>query len=87
MSGRFHGPDGAAEGAIQVEDAVRLAKQSVNSATLPMAEGCQQEADLFQTLLFSDPARQAMRRFLELGGQTRNGELRVAEINGAVAGP
>ena len=68
-------------------DAVRLAKQSVNSATLPMAEGCQQEADLFQTLLFSDPARHAMRRFLELGGQTRDGELRVAEISGAVAGP
>ncbi len=68
-------------------DAVRLAKQSVNSATLPMAEGCQQEADLFQRLLFSDPARHAMRRFLELGGQTRDGELRVAEISGAVAGP
>ena len=67
-------------------DAVRLAKQSVDSATLPMAEGCQQEADLFQTLLFSNPARHAMRRFLELGGQTRDGELRVAEISGAVAG-
>lgn len=66
-------------------DAVRLAKQSVNSAALPMAEGCQQEADLFQTLLFSNPARHAMRRFLELGGQTRDGELRVAEISGAVA--
>ena len=66
-------------------DAVRLAKQSVDSATLPMAEGCQQEADLF--LLFSNPARHAMRRFLELGGQTRDGELRVAEISGAVAGP
>jgi enoyl-CoA hydratase/carnithine racemase len=66
-------------------DAVRLAKQSVNSATLPMAEGCQQEADLFQTLLFSNPARHAMRRFLELSGQTRDGELRVAEISGAVA--
>jgi len=65
--------------------AVRLAKQSVDSATLPMAEGCQQEADLFQTLLFSNPARHAMRRFLELGGQTRDGELRVAEISGAVA--
>ena len=66
-------------------DAVRLAKQSVDSATLPMAEGCQQEADLFQTLLFSDPARHAMRRFLELGGQTRDGELRVAQISGQVA--
>jgi enoyl-CoA hydratase/carnithine racemase len=66
-------------------DAVRLAKQSVDGATRPMAEGCAQEAALFQTLLFSDPARQKMRRFLELGGQTRDGELRVAEISAAVA--
>jgi enoyl-CoA hydratase/carnithine racemase len=67
-------------------DAVRLAKQSVDNASLPMAEGCAREADLFMRLLFSDPARQAMRRFLELGGQTRDGELRVAEISAAVAG-
>jgi enoyl-CoA hydratase/carnithine racemase len=66
-------------------DAVRLAKQSVDSATLPMADGCAQEAELFQQLLFSDPARDAMRRFLELGGQTRDGELRVAQISAAVA--
>ncbi len=66
--------------------AVRLAKQSVDSATLPIAEGCEREAALFQTLLFSDPARAAMRRFLALGGQTREGERRVAEISAAVAG-
>lgn len=66
-------------------DAVRLAKQSVDNARLPIAEGCEREAALFQTLLFSDPARHAMRRFLELGGQTRDGELRVAEISAAVA--
>jgi enoyl-CoA hydratase/carnithine racemase len=66
-------------------EAVRLAKKSVNNATRPMAEGCAQEAALFQTLLFSDPARQKMRRFLALGGQTRAGELRVAEISGQVA--
>jgi hypothetical protein len=67
-------------------DAVRLAKQSVDNARLPIAEGCERESALFQTLLFSDPARHAMRRFLELGGQTREGELRVAEISAAVAG-
>ena len=66
-------------------DAVRLAKQSVDNARLPIAEGCEREAALFQTLLFSDPARHAMRRFLELGGQTRAGELRVAQISAAVA--
>jgi enoyl-CoA hydratase/carnithine racemase len=67
-------------------DAVRLAKQSVDNARLPIPEGCERESALFQTLLFSDPARHAMRRFLELGGQTREGELRVAEISAAVAG-
>ena len=66
-------------------EAVRLAKQSVDNARLPIAEGCAQEAALFQTLLFSDPARQNMRRFLDLGGQTREGELRVAQISAAVA--
>lgn len=65
--------------------AVRLAKQSVDHAALPIAEGCEREAALFQTLLFSDPARRAMRRFLELGGQTREGELQVAAISAAVA--
>lgn len=67
-------------------EAVRLAKQAIDGAEAPMAEGCAQEAALFQQLLFSDPARHAMRRFLALGGQTRDGELRVADISGAVAG-
>ncbi|WP_439545483.1 enoyl-CoA hydratase/isomerase family protein [Sandarakinorhabdus sp.] len=66
-------------------EAVRLAKQAIDGAEAPVAEGCAREAALFQTLLFSDPARHAMRRFLELGGQTREGELQVAEISGAVA--
>ena len=65
--------------------AVRLAKQSVHAAALPLDEGCRIEAGLFQDLLFTDAARTNMRRFLELGGQTREGELRVAEISAAVA--
>jgi enoyl-CoA hydratase/carnithine racemase len=66
--------------------AVRLAKQSIDNARLPIDAGCAAEAALFQQLLFSDPARHAMRRFMALGGQTRDGELRVAEISAAVAG-
>lgn len=66
-------------------DAVRLAKQAVDNARLPIAEGCAHEAGLFQTLLYSDTAREKMRRFLELGGQTREGELQVAQISAAVA--
>ena len=37
-------------------------------------------------LAYSDSALEKMRRFLELGGQTREGELRVAELSGEVAG-
>lgn len=65
--------------------AVRLAKQAIDAAETPLAEGCAQEAALFRQLLHSDPARHAMRRFLALGGQTREGELRVAQISGDVA--
>ena len=66
-------------------EAVRLAKQSINAAALPLAEGCRVEAELFQTLMFTDAARTKMARFLELGGQTREGELRVAELSAEVA--
>ncbi len=66
--------------------AVRLAKQSIEASALPLDEGCKIETDLFQTLLFSDVAREKMRRFLEVGGQTREGELRVAELSAEVAG-
>ena len=66
-------------------EAVRLAKKSVEAAALPLDEGCKIEAELVQTLLLSDTARQKMRRFLELGGQTREGELRVAELSAEVA--
>lgn len=67
------------------EQAVRLAKQSIEASALPLDEGCKIETDLFQTLLFSDSARQNMRAFIELGGQTREGELRVADLSAEVA--
>ena len=65
--------------------AVRLAKEAVNGAEQPLAEGLLDEAYLFQRLLRTDSARRAMRRFLEVGGQTREGELRVAELSRQVA--
>jgi enoyl-CoA hydratase/carnithine racemase len=67
-------------------EAVKLAKRSVGNAELPLADGLVEEAFLFQTLLQTDEAKKAMRRFLELGGQTREGELRVGELSGEVAG-
>lgn len=62
-------------------DAVRLAKAAVNSADLPLAEGLAAESFLFQTSIRSPAARAAMTRFLEIGGQSRKGELRVADLS------
>ena len=62
-------------------DAVRLAKESVTAAEKPLSEGLPDEAWLFQRLLRTDGAQQNMRRFLEIGGQTRDGELRVNELS------
>lgn len=62
-------------------EAVRLAKESVNAAEMPLGEGLVEEAYLFQRLLRTDGAQTNMRRFMELGGQTREGEMRVGELN------
>ncbi len=65
-------------------EAVRLAKESVDGAEMPLAEGLRNEAYLFARLLRNDSAQQAMRRFLELGGQTRSGELAVDKLASAI---
>ena len=62
-------------------EAVRLAKASVNAAELPLAEGMLEEAYLFQRLLRTDGAQTNMQKFLEIGGQTRDGEMRVGDLN------
>lgn len=61
--------------------AVRLGKAAVNAAEKPLAEGLLEEAYLFQRLLRQDSAQTNMRRYIEIGGQTRQGELRVNELN------
>jgi enoyl-CoA hydratase/carnithine racemase len=62
-------------------EAIELAKQSVDAAALPLAEGLVEEAFLFQSLLRTESAQRNMRRFLELGGQTRDGELEVGALS------
>ncbi len=62
-------------------EAVRLGKASVNASELPLEEGLREEAYLFQRLVRNDSAQQNMQRFLEIGGQTREGEIRVGELN------
>jgi enoyl-CoA hydratase/carnithine racemase len=66
--------------------AVRLAKQAINSADKPLNEGLSDEAFLFQQLLRTEGAQRNMRRFLEIGGQTREGELRVGELCAELGG-
>jgi enoyl-CoA hydratase/carnithine racemase len=62
-------------------EAVRLAKASINASDQPLAQGMLEEAYLFQRLLRNDSAQTNMQRYLEIGGQTREGELRVNELN------
>ena len=65
--------------------AVALAKRAVDCAELPLGEGLIEEAYLFQKLLRSEESRRAMRRFLELGGQTREPERCIDELSAEVS--
>jgi enoyl-CoA hydratase/carnithine racemase len=67
-------------------EAVRLTKQAINSAEKPIAEGLRDESHLFQQLVRTESAHRNMRKFLEAGGQTRDGELRIQELNGLLGG-
>jgi enoyl-CoA hydratase/carnithine racemase len=62
-------------------NAIGLAKRSLlNAEELPVTEGLLEEAFLFQQTLRDPRAQAAMRRFLELGGQTREAELRMGAL-------
>ncbi len=63
-------------------EAVRLAKQSINQSDRPLLEGLFEEAYLFDQTLRTDGAKRNMRKFLEIGGQTREGELRMGDLAG-----
>lgn len=63
-------------------EAVRMAKQSVNHSDRPLMEGLFEEAYLFDQTLRTDGAKHNMRKFLEIGGQTRGGELRMGDLAG-----
>lgn len=68
-------------------EAVRLAKRSVDAADLSLAEGLVEESYLFQQLIRTESGRRNMARFLEIGGQTREGELRVGALNAELGEP
>lgn len=61
--------------------AVALAKQSIlNADDLPPRDGLLEEAYLFQQSLRLPGTTARMREFLARGGQTRDGELHVADL-------
>jgi len=63
-------------------ETIMLAKESVNASALSLADGLIEEAYLFQTSIRSDAAQKRMRRFLERGGQTFDGEMDVGNLVG-----
>ena len=67
-------------------EAVRLAKQSVSASDRPLEDGLVEESYLFQQSIRTDGARRNMARFLDIGGQTRDGELRVGDLNAELGG-
>jgi enoyl-CoA hydratase/carnithine racemase len=62
--------------------AIRLAKQAVDASALPIAEGLAEESFLFQRLMREPSAREAMARFLAMGGQTAEEERHIATLSG-----
>ncbi|MGA1371537.1 MAG: enoyl-CoA hydratase/isomerase family protein [Pseudomonadales bacterium] len=67
-------------------EAVRLAKEAILGADKPLHDGLVDEAYLFQRLLRTSGAQRNMERFLAIGGQTREGELRVGALNAELGG-
>ena len=61
-------------------EAIAFAKASVNSAELPTVEGLIEEAHYFNQSVATDAGRKRMRKFLELGGQTREVEMDLSGL-------
>ncbi len=61
-------------------EAIALAKDAVDSAEKDIEEGLKDEAYNFQRTLRTDGAQTNMRKFLELGGQTPEGEMRMSDL-------
>jgi enoyl-CoA hydratase/carnithine racemase len=60
--------------------AIALAKRSVLAAEPSWERGLLEESHLFQVLMRTPEAGARMRRFLELGGQTREVEQRLGQV-------
>lgn len=61
-------------------EAIALCKASVNNAEMELSEGLLEEAFLFQQTLRTDGAQNNMRKSLEMGLQTREGEMNMGQL-------
>lgn len=62
-------------------EAIALAKASVLNAEPPPLEGLLEEAHYFNQSVATGEARERMKRFLELGGQTRDVEMKLGNLD------
>ncbi|HIG44558.1 MAG: enoyl-CoA hydratase/isomerase family protein [bacterium] len=67
--------------ALWPPEALALAKQSVLNAEMPIEQGLNEEAYLFQQTLRYPSAMVNMKKALELGAQTREGEMHIADVS------
>lgn len=63
-------------------EAVRLAKAAVDAAGPDLGPGLVEEQDLFNASVANEASRERMRVFLDMGGQTREVELRLGVLMG-----
>jgi enoyl-CoA hydratase/carnithine racemase len=61
-------------------EAIALAKESLNRADSGLVEGLLDEAHAFNQTLATEPAQVRMRRFMEIGGQTPEGEKNLDDL-------
>lgn len=61
-------------------EAIALAKEALNGADTPIEQGLIDESHAFNRTLATDAAQARMRRFMEIGGQTVEGEKALAEL-------
>ncbi|MFT4798611.1 MAG: enoyl-CoA hydratase/carnithine racemase [Sulfitobacter sp.] len=71
--------------ALWPSDAIALAKASVLNSELPLGEGLREEAYLFAKTLRTEDAQQHMAKAMEMGAQTREGEMRINDLMVEVA--
>lgn len=60
--------------------AIALAKESLNRADVGLVEGLVDEAHSFNQTLATDSAQARMQRFMEIGGQTPEGEKNLDDL-------